>query len=47
MSKKTLRKAYAKELALELRGNKKTKNKRASEEELMQLVADASARNSH
>lgn len=45
MSKKTLRKAYAKELALEIRG-KKVKNKRASEEELMQLVADASARNS-
>lgn len=46
MSKKTLRKAYTKELALELRG-KKAKNKRSSEEELMQLVADAAARNNH
>ncbi len=43
MAKKTLRKAYNKELALELRG-KKRKSKRASEDELMQLVADAAAR---
>lgn len=46
MSKKTLRKAYQKELALELRG-KKRKDKRASEEELLQLVNDASARKSY
>lgn len=45
MSKKTLRKAYQKELALELRG-KKRKDKRANEEEIMQLVADNAARNS-
>lgn len=43
MAKKTLRKAYNKELALELRG-KKRKSKRASEDQLMQLVADAAAR---
>lgn len=46
MSKKTLRKAYQKELALELRG-KKRKDKRASTEDLMQLVADAAARNGY
>lgn len=43
MSKKALRKAYTKELALELRG-KKSKNKRSSDEELQQLAADAAAR---
>ncbi|ADP02539.1 hypothetical protein GECvBMG_gp156 [Salmonella phage GEC_vB_MG] len=46
MSKKTLRKAYQKELALELRG-KKRKNKRTTEDELMQLVADAAARGNY
>lgn len=46
MSKKTLRKAYQKELALELRG-KKRKDKRATEEELLQLMNDASARKSY
>ena len=46
MTKKTLRKAYQKELALELRG-KKRKNKRAEDEELFQLVADTAARNSY
>lgn len=46
MSKKTLRKAYQKELALELRG-KKRKSKTQDTEELLQLVADTAARNSH
>lgn len=45
MSKKTLRKAYQKELALELRsGGKKRKEKRTSEDDLMMMVADANAR---
>lgn len=44
MSRHTLRKAYQKELALELRG-KKRKNKRADTEELLAMVADTAARN--
>lgn len=46
MSKRTLRKAYQKELALELRG-KKRKTKRATEDELLQLVADSAARGTY
>lgn len=45
MSNKKLRKAYQKELALELRG-KKRKSKQNENEELLQLVADNAARNS-
>lgn len=44
MSRATLRKAYQKELALELRG-KKRRNKRGETEDLMQLMAAAAARN--
>lgn len=43
MSKKTLRKAYEKELALALRSGKRKKRK-ITKEELFQVMADNAAR---
>lgn len=45
MSKKTLRKAYRKELALELRGRKRKRVDPEAEQELMLLARDLEARN--
>lgn len=45
MSSKKFKKAYAKELALELRNKNKKKKDNMSEEELLQLMADQEARN--
>lgn len=45
MSKKNLRKAYQKELALELRGRKRKRADQSSEEELLLIARDIEARN--
>lgn len=45
MAKRILRKAYQKELAMEMRGNKKRKERTTTGEEFLKLISDSAARN--